>query len=197
MSAGVATLANMSEETKVAAATAQQNAANAQNKVDTLAHRLLVHIAENVPARVEAIAKQAAQAEPDVTRGLGREGLAAMRAHLDEASTQIGELFLRAEPAMRWPTAEDEWDTVTARDVHRMLFDRFRHQLGGPVKVLSGYGYVKARTRAIAPQELYDQDGDDFTSLAAALTDLGRARVAVRKAIDEDNRSDVNDLWGD
>lgn len=173
------------EAARVRLTEARQVAAAEQRKT-------LEQIAEQLPARAEAIVKRYAHAEPQVTKALGKPGLDALRAEVAAAAAAIGKDFVGAIDEIGWPSTQAHLSRVEPREVHSALFNRFYGKLQGISDPIRAAGY--AADREVLPQELYDQDS--FADVAKALTVVASAQQGFIKARVADDKAAVDDLWG-
>ena len=188
----------MTDETAKALREAESAESAAATRAEELKRACLQDIANMLPSRAEAIARRVAEQQPEVTKRLGKEGVAQLRADVRAASEVLGAEFVAAIDEIEWPPVTLASANVEARHIHSALFARFFRETGALTSAMMSHGYSfpgKGVREAILPQELYDER--KFTPVAGALTDLNRARAAVAKARKVDDDATVGDLWGD
>lgn len=184
----------MTDETQAALKRATEALASARGKADAEKAACLAQIAADLPARAADSAKRIATEQPEVTKALGKEGVAAMRAEFQTAAEALGQQFVAAADEIKWPLG-DRYSKVDNRHVHSALFECFYRHTGALTKVLSAHGYTIGKSEEILPQYLYSEA--KFAPLAAALTELGVATAKLEKAKKDDDNASVDDLWGD
>lgn len=182
----------MTDETKAALQQATEVWSSAQEAADREKATCLTQIAAHLPERAAESAKRIALAQPEVTKALGREGVAAMRTELQAAAEELGQQFVAAVDEIRWPLSE--YGKVENRNIHSALFDRFYRKTGALTKVLKDHGYQLGEHDEFVPQYLYDES--QFSEVAAALTTLGQAEAKLKKAKKADDDAAVDYLWG-
>lgn len=182
----------MTDKTKAALLLATQAVSNARANVDREVKAVLAEIAANLPERAAEAAKRVATAQPEVTKSLGKEGVAAMRSELDAAAEELGRQFIAAEDEIEWPLGTT-YTKVEKHHVHGALFKRFYKKTGALSQVLTAHGYRLGDSEPFLPQSLYTES--KFTQLAAALTALGLAEEKLQSAKKSDDDAAVNDLW--
>ena len=126
----------MTEETNKALKQATEAVSTARLKAEREKVACLAQIAADLPGRAAEAAKRVALDQPDVTRSLGKDGVAAVRSELQTAAEELGEKFIAAVDEIKWPVGK-----VDSRHVHSALFDRFWKKTGALSKVLSALGY--------------------------------------------------------
>ena len=183
----------MSEETKNALKQATEKLAAARADADSAKRACLAQIQADLPERAAEAAKRVAIQYPDVTKELGKDGVAEMRAALQVAAEDIGRQFVAAINEIDWPLGST-YSKVENRNVHSALFKRFWKKTGALKQVLVESGYKLGDADPFLPQALYVES--KFTAVAAALTVLGRATTNFQNAKEADDDSIVDDLWG-
>lgn len=184
----------MTDETKDALNQAAEALKEARARADLEKRACLAQIQAELPARAAETAKRIATDQPEVTKALGKEGVANMRDALQSASEELGRQFVAAVDEIDWPLGSGN-TKVGNYKVHSALFDRFHNKTGALSKVLKDNGYTLGVSDAFLPQSLYVES--KFTSVAAALTALGIASANFKKAKKNDDDAVVDDLWGD
>ncbi|MBM7025433.1 hypothetical protein [Clavibacter zhangzhiyongii] len=182
----------MTEETKLALQQAMEALATASADADREKEACLAQIAADLPARVADSAKRVAMAQPDVTTVLGKTKVDEMRAELKTAAEELGR-SLAATDDVRWPLGS-KYTPVRTYSIHSALFDRLYHEASDLSYVMRSRGYI-ADASNFTPQSMYDEP--NFTSLAEALTVLGRAQEQVEEARKNDDSSSAEDIWGE
>jgi hypothetical protein len=183
----------VTEETKRALQQATDAHAAAEAEATHQKRASMEQIAAELPDRVERTAKFVAKGDPDTTSRVGREGVAAMRAELTEAATELGRQFVLAVNDLEWPQG-NRYVGVDSGEIHRAVASRFRGRTGSLTQVLERRGY-EPRGHVFSSESLFDQNA--FEPLAEALTALSEAKEQLRKAKKADDDSNVDDLWGE
>jgi hypothetical protein len=184
----------MTDETKNALQQATEALSVARAEADREIRACLAQIANDLPARAAVAAKRIAVDQPEVTKDLGKEGVADMRAALHAAAENLGREFVGAADEVDWPVGTS-YRKVENREIHSALFKRFYGRTGSLSKVLKTRGYELGQSDSFLPQSLYTES--KFTSVAAALSAVGVATANFEKAKKDDNDAAVDDLWGD
>jgi len=190
---------HMSNETSQSLREAQAMLAQAQKDADAAEQECLDAVAFDLPERIQSLAHAVALAEPDVTRGLGKEGVLRFRADLDQASKAVVADLQSATKTVKWPDAADYHDT--SHDVHSALCSYLGGRLVDSIAaVFKNHGFDvgdrSSRGQSLVyPALLLGQP--QTSTVAAALKSLAAAKSAVVKAKKADDDADVNDLWGD
>jgi hypothetical protein len=191
----------MSDQTRGAWDRASATAEEARVTSDRIEQELLHHIAVGIPARVDAIAKRAAEREPDVTRHLGSEGIRAMRAELAQAASALADDIRAAATQITWPAEEAlRYGEVRTRQLDAALFG----YLHGPrmesiADVLQTHGYAiygdgTQRTQDVVnPHDFYSEQW--LAPLAEARTNLSLAQGRVGDAKTVDDQASVRSIW--
>lgn len=188
------TMSSMTDDTKAALHQATEALAAARAKADSEIQACLAEIATDIPSRAAEAAKRVAVQQPEVTKALGKEGVAEMRSALHAAAEELGREFVAAADDIDWPSVAYS-SKVETRHVHSALFNRFYRRTGTLNRVLSANGYkLDEHSEPFLPQSLYVEA--KFTPLADALTALGVASVNLERARKEDDGAAVDDLWG-
>ena len=202
----------MSDETKRALDEAMAVAITEHAKGEARKQACLDAVAEGIPAAVDRLAKRIAQAQPDVTRGLGAAGVKALREELATEAADLAAYVRAGSEKVQWPKRDSEWSHVEPRKIHSALF---KLMYGAPLNrvgnVFGRHGYDVRKTdrsgqglRAlpglaarplVLPQSLYSEES--FGDVAAALNDLGAAEIALAKAKAVDDKDVVDSLWDD
>jgi F0F1-type ATP synthase membrane subunit b/b' len=184
----------MTTESKAALEQAADALAAARAAADHEIKTCMAQIQADLPARAANAAKRVATQQPEVTKALGKDGIAELRAELQAVAESLGQQFVDATDEIKWPLGTS-YTKVENHKVHSALFDRFYGHTGALSSVLAAKGYTLGDSDPFLPQSLYDQS--KFTALSAALTDLGKATDNYEIAKKADNDSTVADLWGD
>jgi hypothetical protein len=93
----------MSEETTRRIAEAKAQEAKQQQIVEALTQDCLDEVAAGIPAGAEKYAKSILHAQPEVTKGLGREGVSALRNEISAAATTLAAEIKDAATRISWP----------------------------------------------------------------------------------------------
>lgn len=184
----------MTDESKAALQQAIETMSAARSDADRETRACLEQIANDLPTRASEIAKRIAIDQPEVTKSLGKEGVAEMRSDLQGAAEELGRQFIAAGDEIEWPLGTS-YTKVENRHIHSALFHRFYRRTTELSDVLNAKGYRLGDSDPFIPQALYTES--KFTPLAAALTALGVATESSRKAKKADDDAAVEDLWGD
>lgn len=182
----------MTNETNAALQQASESLAVARADANREIEACLAQIAADLPTRAAETAKRIAVEQPEVTKALGKDGVAKMRAELQAAAEDLGRQFVDSADEVNWPIG---YSRVDNRLIHSALFKRFYGHTGTLSKVLTSSGYKLGESEPFLPQSLYTES--KFTPLAEALTKLGVATAHFDKAKKADNDATVDDLWGD
>lgn len=193
-------IVTMSDETRHLLDEATTTVTAVHAKADARKQECLDVIADGLPAAVERLAKHTAQAQPEVTKALGANGVRTLRKELDAEATELAEYIRAGSGKIVWPTGASEWSKVEPRKIHSALFT---FMYGAPVNrvgdVFGRHGYDVRRTERsgeqglVLPQDLYDEEA--FGVVADALNELGTAEIALKKAKEADDREIVDSLW--
>jgi len=182
----------MTDDTKTALQQATDAYTAARATADREIKACLAKIAEGMPERALEAAKRIAMDQPEVSKSLGKDGVAEVRSEIAVAAEELARQFVAAEKDYKWPLGTG-YTKVEKHNVHSALFNRFYGHTGGLSKVLTDHGYELSGDPFI-PQSLYDQS--TFGPLAAALNALGAASDALDKAKKADDNAVVENLWG-
>jgi hypothetical protein len=184
----------MTNDTKAALQQATEALSAARADADREISACLTQIAKDLPARAAEAAKRVAIQQPEVTKGLGKEGVAELRSELEAAAENLGREFVAAADKIDWPRGTS-YSKVENRMIHSALFERFYRRTGALTRVLGERGYDVQGSDPFLPQYLYTES--KFTPLSAALTALGTASANFEKAKKADDDAAVHDLWGE
>lgn len=189
----------MSEETRLALQDAQARLDEASGLADELKQTHLDAIATGIPDAVDALARAAAQAQPDVTKALGKQGVLQFRDELARASSVLAADVRGAVGKIKWPGSSE--DTVKNRAMTFTLYEFFKGQRVNAIAAIfkkNGYEVRVGRDGGqtlIHPYSLFDEAA--LAPLTEALKKEASARDAVTRAKAADDRDIVDDLWGD
>jgi hypothetical protein len=91
--------------TKPPAQFADAHAAEAQQRttVDELKRECLASIADGPPGKLDDYAKKLSHAQPDVAKGLGRDGVSTLRNELSGAAADLAAELRGAADRIEWP----------------------------------------------------------------------------------------------
>ncbi|MFC0504183.1 hypothetical protein [Micromonospora costi] len=207
----------MSEETARRLREARARASQASGEADNRKRELLDTIARDLPARVESRAKSTAQAQPEVTKALGKDGIKKFRSELLDQATELATEIRAAADQIKWPMplttgTSNAWvmpaiSPVKSREIHSALFE-FLHgrRCDTLAAILKRHGFnieddnAQRSQGLILPQTwLYSEREQvrEFEALAEALTALAKEREAVKEAQAVHDREVVDSLWED
>jgi hypothetical protein len=184
----------MTDETKAALQRATDALTTARKTAEREKQACLAEIATDLPDRAAETAKRVATEQPEVTRALGKDGVAKMRAALDAVSNELGQQFVAAVDEIDWPIGAT-YSKVENRQIHGALFKRFYRRTGSLNQVLTTHGYDLSESDPFLPQALYAES--KFTAVAAALSALGLAGEEFDAAKKADDNAAVDEIWGD
>lgn len=186
----------MSDETARALARAEEALAQAIETADREKGEFLAGVASEIPARVERVAKKAAEEQPEVTKTLGREGVAKLRADLAAAAEKIAADLLRAAASIDWPVPRASFSSGTSEVAEALT----EHLEVGPLATIfqkAGYGISGYHRRAqIDSGHLVDSGTPRYKQIVEVLRKLDGARRNVTEAKKADDAAIVADLWG-
>lgn len=155
-------------------------------------------IADGLAAAVDQLAKRTALAQTEVTKGLGTEGVQKLKGELHAQAAILAADIGSSQERIDWPTSAT---VVRPQDVHSALFKYlYGPRVNAFAVILKKHGFgiqddnAQRSQSLVLPQSLYDQNS--FDSLAEALTTLGKAEDALRRAQAEHDRDAVENLWG-
>jgi len=193
----------MSDATAQQLKRAEAALADRQKAADEAKDALVRLVAEGLPTRIDAIAKQTAQAQPEVTKTLGVDGVKQLRADLATKADELAaELIEDGVDKIDWPEETSEWSRTTARNVHSAFFHYFYgRRANGIAAVFKDHGYDVRDDNAqrsqglVHPHSLYRED--DMTVVAEAQNALGAARRDFANAKKADDADIVSGIWGD
>ncbi|MBB0993626.1 hypothetical protein G6010_14330 [Dietzia sp. SLG510A3-3B2-2] len=192
----------MSDETKRMCEEASAAVDAARMRACVRKQECLDVIADGIPAAVERIAKRTAQEQPEVTKGLGVQGIRSLRSELATEAAELAEYVRAGSSEIQWPHRDSEWSKVGSHHIHSALFT---YMYGSPVDKIGavfdrrGYDTQKTPGRGaqglVLPQSLYDRDS--FEAVADSLNELAAAEAALKAAKEADDRDVVDSLWDD
>jgi hypothetical protein len=194
MSVAPPTIQDMTTESKAALRQATDALAAARAAADHEIKLCMAQIRADLPARAADAAKRIATQQPELTKALGKDGVAELRMELQTAAEALGQQFVDATDEIKWPLGTS-YTKVENHKVHSALFDCFYGKTGALSSVLAAKGYTLGDSDPFLPQSLYDQS--KFTALSNALTELGKATDLYAQARKDDSDATVDDLWGD
>lgn len=102
----------MSEETAKRIAEAKAQEAEQQKIVDALTQDCLNEVAAGIPVGAEKYAKSISHAQPEITKGLGRDGVSALREEISAAAVELATEIKEAATAIKWPESGSRKDDV-------------------------------------------------------------------------------------
>ncbi len=189
----------MSDQTGEALRAAEAVLAAEEASTGRLEAEVLERIAAGVPTAVDGIAKRVAESQPEITRGLGSDGVRAMRADLAEAAVRLAADIRTAQ--ISWPAEQSvRYGEVAARHLDAALFS----YLHGPrmdalLEVLRSHGFAMrgdgepGAQDLVNPHDLYDEAW--LSPLAGARTTLFASESRVRAAKQSDDDAAVRSIW--
>ena len=183
----------MTEQTKLAVQQATDAVAAAKSEATRAKRACVEQIAADLPARVTAIAKSVAKAQPDVTKHIGADNIESMRALLRTAADNLGRTVVASVDSIDWPVA-GEYGTVETYDINSALIPHFLSRTSVMPRLMEDHGYTP-ESNDFHITKLYDQT--KFADVGKALTTLGRAQVQLKKAQEADDDATVEELWGE
>lgn len=187
----------MSDETAQVLAKAEEALAEMTKIAERETEEFLAGVASEIPSRVDRVLKKAAQEQPEVTKALGREGLAKLRADLAAEAKKIADDLLQSGPSIDWPVPRG-WGSSNTSDVASALTE---HLQAGPLADIyhaAGYGSSgNYRRTEMHSSHLVDSSTPRYKQLVEVLRKLEDARSAVAEAKKADDAAIVADLWGE
>lgn len=184
----------MTDETRAALQQATEALASARETAERAKRACLAQIAADMPSRAAESARRVATEQPEVTKALGKDGVAKMRAALHAVADELGQQFVAAEEEIHWPVGTT-YSRVENRHIHGALFKRFYRHTGSLSRVLTEHGYDLSGSDPFLPQTLYAES--KFSAVSSALTSLGLASGKFDSAKKADDNATVDDLWGE
>jgi hypothetical protein len=182
----------VSEETASALALAKEEESLQRAVVDPLKQNCLNSVAQGVSASVDRYAKKVAQAQPDVTRALGRDGVSALREDLSRAAGELATELRRAVAAVKWPTFA--YGRSHNNGVASALYDFLSgSRVGRFDRILRAHRYKIEDYHGFSPYDLIEREG--FNELEVELEILASKVKAVEAAKDADDQDAVESLW--
>lgn len=163
-------------------------------------HALVLLVAEGLAEGTDSIAKQTAQAQPEVTKALGADGVKQLRADLAAKADELAvELTDDGVGKLEWPGESSEWSKTTSRDVHSAFFHYFYgRRATGIASVFKEYGYhvhddnAQRAQGLVHPHSLYREE--DMKAVAEAQSAVDAARRDYFKAKKADDADIVSDI---
>jgi hypothetical protein len=182
----------MSDETKRALAEAEATKAQQHAVVDRLKQAALDSVAAGLGEHLDVYAKKMAQAQPDVTKSLGRDGVSALRAELAKVADELGAELRQSSQAIKWPTFE--FGVSRNKGVASALFDLlYGSRMMRIDQIFKSFGYTIEQHGGLNPHSLYGRD--DFTELETEISVHTSYRQAADAARAADNHDTVESLW--
>jgi hypothetical protein len=193
----------MSEETRRNLESAVEAAENARAEAEVQKKACLEEAAAALPSRVQAVAKQVALAEPDVTRSLGAEGIGALRNDLTRESEGLAEELRAAVQQVEWPGVSRSMFASVNNDRIRTALTNFLR--GDRTKKLTavfkshGFTCYDYSSRPSRGRDLPDSlvENLDVDAVVEALNDVNAAERQLVQAKTADDTATVDELWGD
>jgi hypothetical protein len=182
----------MSDETARAIQDAEAAEAEVRATVDQLKRECLASVADALPGKLDDYAKKLAHDQPDVAKGLGRDGVRALRDELSAAAQSLAAELRDSADVVEWP----EKSYVSKDDIHHALFKfMYGPRVDALTAIFKSHGFYYHPTAGVLPQNLYDRD--NFLTIANALTLLAKANAATAQAQANHDHDQVESLWED
>ena len=181
--------AHMSDETAKSLAAAEAEAAKQQEIVDVLKQQCLDEVAAAIPDGAEKYAKSIAQAQPERTKELGRDGVDALRGEIASAAALLAEELKQSAKAVKWPESSSGKNDVMSA-LFNFLWGTRVDQFD---KILRDFGYNIDKHAGLNPHSLYDLR--KFKELERQFSLLRQKKYAVKVATAVDDQATVDDLW--
>ena len=192
----------MSESTTQELLKAKAAVTEQRQAADSAKDALTRQIAEGLPTRIDAIAKRAAQAEPEVTKELGAEGVRKLRAELAAEAKKLGAELNGAADQINWPIPYSDYSQSSTQEVQNAFFHYFYgERVNRVASIFKKRGYDihddnSQRSQGIVhPHSLYEKD--DMAAVAEAQNALAAAERDYVKAKQADDDDIVADIWSD
>lgn len=167
----------MSEETTRALEEALAAASQLREEADQQKNECLARVAEGLPEKVDGLAKRVAHAEPEVTKTLGKEGIAQLRTELAHEAALLAADIQGAADEIKWPMPQSDFDKIDTCKINSALFQyMYGKRVDKLAAVFKRHGYSihddnSQRTQGLVlPQSLYEED--NFGPVAEAYGDL-------------------------
>ncbi|MCJ1673733.1 hypothetical protein MT355_10760 [Rathayibacter sp. VKM Ac-2929] len=183
----------MTDETRAALSQASAALAAARENAERAKESCLEQIAADLPSRAAESARRVATAQPEVTKKLGKDGVATMRAALKTASEELGLQLIAAKDEIDWPLGT-RYKKIENWHIRGALFNTFHRRTGALSAVLSDSGYKLDVSDPFLPQYLYTES--TLSKVAGALSALGAAIERLDAAKRADDNSTVDEIWG-
>lgn len=180
----------MSDETaqRLAEVTAQE--ATQRAVVDRMKQETLDEIASGMWVRLEGIAKQIALAQPEVTKTLGKAGVADLRKEVAFGAETLAYEVRGAADSIKWPTRSYRQRNTVASSVSDFLYGRRMTVLD---RVFRQRGYHVEQHAGLSPYQLFDQQAYD--DLDREFTKLHTLTAQVEVAKKENDGDDAAAIW--
>jgi hypothetical protein len=189
----------VSDQTGDGLARAEAGLAAEQTKTERCERELLDRIAAGLPGAVDAIARRAAESQPEVTKQLASGGIRALRAELAEQAELLATEIRAAQ--ISWPREHSvRYGEVPTRHLDAALF-RYLHgrRMDVLVEVLHSHGFAirgdgeHGAQNLVNPRDLYREEW--LSPLAEARTTLASAESRVLAAKQSDADAVVRSIW--
>ncbi len=195
----------MSAETALELARAASLLSTRRAEADSAKRTCLESIAADLPAAVDRIAKRTAQAEPEVTKSLGKTGIATLRGELKTKADELALEIASAIDEFGWPYVETSKSSyvssVTPGQVNQAFFKfAYGRRTNALAAVFKKHGYSihddnSQRSQGLVlPQYLCEDQ--HFEQVATALSSLAKAHMAFNVAKAADDKDIVNEILG-
>jgi hypothetical protein len=192
----------MSEETKGAVEQAAEQLERSKIAADKSKNELLAVIAADIPTRVEDIAKKAVFAQVEVSKALGKEGIATLRAKLLQRSTEIAGEVSGATERVSWPVSYSDASTLVSTQIARSTFTLLSGYTKSLNRIFKDHGYVNPGSgfhELVSEHNLVDETAraSEFDAATKALNALAADQRALKAARAADDQNIVDSLWGE
>lgn len=174
--------------------------ADAQQRFEGEQQAVLDRIADELPAKLDALGKKVAHGQPEVTKALGADGVLRLRADLAAASKVLVNDLRSARTLIAWPVDREEGrNGKETRHVHRAVFDYLHgDRINRVAQVFADHGYrvfegFGTRQTLVLSDSLYDEkDFVDVYAFGVAVYEALRVRDRAQAAADD---AEVESLW--
>ncbi|MFS0718939.1 hypothetical protein ABC337_18230 [Arthrobacter sp. 1P04PC] len=200
----------MSEETARRLEAAQAEVESLTAVAEERERGLLAAVAEQLPGRVDAVAKSVAQGQPSITRSLGREGVSELRDALRARALEIGAMLTNAPGNLKFPWLEPGFFTTEktmVRDIQgqmgEILSEYFRGNPGDSLAdIFIDRGFDPGQNKDLPGAhclsracDLFEERDIPLTAFAQAHAALRKARLEAERAQSAEDRAAIDSLW--
>jgi hypothetical protein len=174
----------------------------AREDADLRKRECLAKVAADLPTKVADIARTAAHNQAEVTKALGKDGVARMRTELADAVSAVAIEVAGAIDNIWWPARDHHEHRVTPEDIHialtKYLNDGRVHRIAA---VLKRQGFDVGEDRHSGVPQLFAGrllcETGSIGPVATAMNVLIQASAKTASAKDTDDRSAVDEIWAD